>query len=86
MNRIFHPERSRLYSYKMKDLADVKYLGYNFPHLPKSIDLKLFSERIFWMTWEEAAHFVVNKILVGQHAELVKSFYRDRNLWRGKNE
>ena len=81
MNRFFHPERSRLYSYKMRDLADVKYLEYNFPHLPKSIDLKLLSERIFWMTWEEAAHLVVSKILVGQHAELVKSFYVERNLW-----
>lgn len=85
MNRIFHPERSRLYGYKMRDLADVKYLEYNLPHLPKSINLKLLSERIFWMTWEEASHFVVNKILIGQHASLVKSFYRERNLWRGQN-
>lgn len=81
MNRIFHPERSRLYSYKMRDLTDVKYLQYNLPHLHESIDLKLLSERIFWMTWEEAAHFVVNNILTGEHAELVKSFYKDRGLW-----
>lgn len=82
-NRFFHPERSRLYSYKMRDLVDEKYLGYNFPHLPKSINLKLLSERIFWMTWEEAAHYVVDNILVGQHADLVRSFFNDRNLWRG---
>lgn len=82
-SRIFHPERSRLYGYKMRDLVDEKYLGYNFPHLPKTIDLKLLSERIFWMTWEEAAHFVVNKILVGHHAELAKSFFSERSLWRG---
>jgi len=85
-DRIFRPERSRLYSYKMRDLLDVKYLGYNFPHLPDSIDLKLLSERIFWMTWEEAAHFVVNNILVGNHADLVKSFFSERNLWGGINE
>ena len=85
-NRIFRPDRSRLYSYKMRDLLNVEYLGYNFPHLPESIDLKLLSERIFWMTWEEAGHFVVNKILVGDHADLVKSFFRERNLWRELNE
>ncbi len=85
-NRIFHPERSRLYGYKMRDLVDEKYLGYNFPHLPKSINLKLLSERIFWMTWEEAAQYVVNNILVVQHADLVRSIFNDRNLWRGNNE
>ena len=79
-NRIFHPERSRLYSYKMRDFADPMYLEYNFPHLPKSIDLKLLSERIFWMTWEEATYFVVHNILDGEKAEFVKSFFKERNL------
>jgi hypothetical protein len=81
MDRIFRPERSRLYSYKMRDLTEVQYLEYNFPHLRNLIDLKLLSERIFWMTWEEAAHFAVSNILVGEHAELVKSFFHERNLW-----
>jgi len=85
-NRMFRPDRSRLYCYKMRDLADVKYLNFNFPHLPDCIDQNLLSERIFWMTWEEAVLFVVNKILQGSHAELIKSFFRQRNLWIGNNE
>jgi hypothetical protein len=75
------PSRSRMYTYKMRDFMQLRYLEYSLPNLLEFDVLDHLSKRIFWITWEEAAEFVVSNILIGEEAKLTESFFKERNLY-----
>jgi hypothetical protein len=79
----FHPERSRLYCYKMNEFNYYKNLKASLPHRHeiKDDDWMQITENIGWITFEDVYNQAVihDTVDPAEKAE-IKTFFTDRNL------
>lgn len=84
--REFHPERSRLYCYKMNDFKKITLLKEALPHRNELIedDWKQISNNLGWITYEDIYQQANNKNTMekGEDAK-IWDFFNERNLTEG---
>lgn len=79
-----HPERSRLYCYKMKEYKNPVFLKSALPHRENISDSvwQEISDNIGWITFEDIIHLAeAHEILPFKEKDRLINFFKERNLY-----